>query len=78
MVLGKFEMILLMAPLEKRAFLLDNGVKSTLLKYIPDCLGTDRVGKDVVGKIGSLNSIVVMIWFCPHFIFSIFLPFSVT
>jgi len=46
-----------MVPLEKRAFLLDNGVKSTLLEYIPDCLGTDRVGKDVVDKIGSLNSI---------------------
>jgi len=58
MVLGKFEAILSMAPLEKRAFLLDNGVKSTLLKYLPDCLGTDRVGKDVVDKIGSLNSIV--------------------
>ena len=47
-----------MAPLEKRAFLLDNGAKSTLLEYIPDCLGTDRVGKDAVDKIGSLNSIV--------------------
>ena len=49
---------MLMAPLEKRPFLLDNGAKSTLLEYIPDCLGTDRVGKDVVDKIGSLNSIV--------------------
>ena len=47
-----------MAPLEKRAFLLDNGVKSTLFEYIPDYLGTDRVGKDVVDKISSLNSIV--------------------
>ena len=47
-----------MAPLEKRVFLLDNRVKSTLLEYIPDCLGTDRVGKDVVDKIGSLSSIV--------------------
>ena len=27
-------------------------------EYIPDCLGIDRVGKDVVDKIGSLNSIV--------------------
>ena len=47
-----------MVPLEKRAFLLDNRAKSTLLEYIPDCLCTDRVGKDVVDKIGSLNSIV--------------------
>jgi len=58
MVLGKFEVILLMMPLEKRALLLDNGAKATLLEYIPDCLGTDRVGKDAVDKIGSLNSIV--------------------
>ena len=33
-------------------------MKSTLLEYIPDCLGTDRVGKDAIDKIGSLNSIV--------------------
>jgi len=58
MVLGKFEAILSMASLEKRAFLLDNGAKATLLEYIPDFLGTDRVGKDAVDKIGSLNSIV--------------------
>jgi len=58
MVLGKFEVILLMIPFEKRALLLDNGAKATLLEYIPDCLGTDRVGKDAVDKIGSLNSIV--------------------
>ena len=58
MVLGKFEAILSMVPLEKRVFLLDNGAKSTLLEYIPDCLDTDRVGKDAVDKIGSLNSIV--------------------
>ena len=32
--------------------------KGTLLEYIPDFLGTDRVGKDAVDKIGSLNSIV--------------------
>jgi len=47
-----------MAPLEKRVFLLDNRARSSLFEYIPDCLGTDRVGKDVVDKIGSLNSIV--------------------
>jgi len=47
-----------MIPLEKRVLLLDNGAKATLLEYIPDCLGTDRVGKDAVDKIGSLNSIV--------------------
>jgi len=58
MVLGKFEAILLIVPLEKRVFLLDNGANSTLLEYIPNCLGTDRVGKDTVDKIGSLNSIV--------------------
>ena len=58
MVLGKFEAILLMISLEKRALLLDNRAKATLLEYIPDCLGTDRVGKDGIDKIGSLNSIV--------------------
>ena len=58
MVLGKFEVILSMTPLEKGVLLLDNRAKATLLEYIPDCLGTDRVGKDAVDKIGSLNSIV--------------------
>jgi len=47
-----------MTPLEKEVLLLDNREQATLLKYIPNCLGTDRVGKDAVDKIGSLNSIV--------------------
>ena len=47
-----------MSPFEEGVFLLDNRAKTTLLKYIPDCLGTDRVGKDTVDEIGSLNSIV--------------------
>ena len=39
MVLGKFEMILLMLPLKKRVLLLDNRGKAILLEDIPDCLG---------------------------------------
>ncbi len=33
-------------------------MKVVLLEYIPDCLGTDRVGDDIVDEMGSLNSIV--------------------
>jgi hypothetical protein len=33
-------------------------VEVVLLEYIPDCLGTDRVGDDIVDEMGSLNSIV--------------------
>ena len=29
-----------------------------LLEYILDCLGTDRVGDDIIDEMGSLNSIV--------------------
>jgi hypothetical protein len=58
MVLGKFEAIFSMMSLEKRALLFDNRAKATLLEYIPDCLGTDRIGKDAIDEIGSLNSIV--------------------
>ena len=47
-----------MISLEKRVLLLDNRAKATPLEYIPDCLGTDRVGKDEIDEIGSLNSIV--------------------
>jgi hypothetical protein len=39
MVLGKFETVLSMLPLEKRALLLDNRGKPILLEDIPDCLG---------------------------------------
>ena len=55
MVLGKFEAILLMVSLKKRALLLDNRAKATLLEYIPDCLGTDRVGKDGINEIGTFQ-----------------------
>jgi len=43
---------------EKRAFLLDNGLKITLFQCSPDCLRMDRSGDDVVDEICSLNSIV--------------------
>jgi hypothetical protein len=29
-----------------------------LFEYISDCLGGDRIGKDIVDEIGSLNSTV--------------------
>jgi hypothetical protein len=58
MVLGKFETILSMMLLEERAFFLDNRAKIVLLEYIPDCLGCDRIGDDVVDETGSLDSIV--------------------
>ena len=47
-----------MMSLERGVLLLDNRAKATLLEYIPDCLDTDRVGKDGINEIGSLNSIV--------------------
>ena len=47
-----------MTSLEKRVLLLHNRGKPILLKDIPDCLGLDRVGDDVVDKMGSLNSII--------------------
>ena len=47
-----------MTLLEERAFLLDNGAIVVLLEYIPDCLGCDRIGDDVVDELGSLDSIV--------------------
>ena len=28
------------------------------LEYIPDCLGCDRIGKDVVDEMGGLHSII--------------------
>jgi hypothetical protein len=58
MILGKFEIILLMLPLKKRALLLDNRGKPILLEDIPDCLGWDRIGKDAIDEMGNLNSIV--------------------
>jgi hypothetical protein len=63
MVLGKFKAILLMISLEKRALLLDNRGKPILLKDISNYLGADKVGDDVINKIGTLDSIVlVVIW----------------
>jgi len=50
-------MILLMFLFEKRAFLLDDRAKVVLLENIPNCLGADGVGEDVVDKMGSLDSI---------------------
>ena len=32
-------------------------MKIVFLKHIPDCLGVDRVGDDIVDKFGGLNSI---------------------
>ena len=58
MVLGKFEMILSMLLLKKRALLLDDRGKPILLKDIPDCLSWDRINKDAVNEIDNLNSIV--------------------
>ena len=47
-----------MISLEKRVLLLDNRGTPILLKDIPDYLGADRVGDDVVNKIDSLDSII--------------------
>jgi hypothetical protein len=47
-----------MISLEKRVLLLNNRGKPILLKDIPDYLGADRVGDDVVDKIDSLDSII--------------------
>jgi hypothetical protein len=58
MVLGKLEAVYSMLLFEQRAFLLDNRAKVVFFEYISDCLGTDRVGDDVVDEMGSLNSIV--------------------
>ena len=47
-----------MMSLEKRVLLLDNRGKPSLLEDIPDYLGADRVGDDVVDKMDSLDSII--------------------
>jgi hypothetical protein len=39
-------------------FLLNNKANIVCLKHIPDCFGYDRINKDVVGKVGGLNSII--------------------
>ena len=44
--------------LTKRTFLLDNRAKAIFLEWIPDCLGCDRTGKDVVDEMGGLHSII--------------------
>ena len=60
MVFGKFETGYSMLLFEKRSFLLNNGVKIVFLEHISDCLRCDRVGNDVINKVGSLNSIINM------------------
>ena len=47
-----------MGLFEKRTFPLDNRVKVILFECIPDCLGCDRVGKDVVDEMDGLHSII--------------------
>ena len=47
-----------MGLFEKRTFPLDNRAKVILFECIPDCLGCDRVGKDVVDEMGGLHSII--------------------
>ena len=47
-----------MGLFEQRAFLLDNNTEVVLFKCIPDCLGCDMVGNDVVNEVGSLDSII--------------------
>ena len=47
-----------MGLFEKRAFLLDNGLKITLFECSSDCLRMDKSGNDVVNEMCSLNSIV--------------------
>jgi hypothetical protein len=58
MVSGKFEVLQSVGLLEKRAFFLDNRAKVILFECIPDCLGCDRIGKDVVDEMGGLHSII--------------------
>ena len=58
MVSGKFETLQSVGLLEKRAFPLDNSAKVILFECIPDCLGCDRIRKDVVDEMGSLHSIL--------------------
>ena len=48
----------MMGLFEQRAFILENSTEVMLPKYIPDCLGCDRVGNDVVNEVGSLDSII--------------------
>jgi hypothetical protein len=58
MVSGKLEMCHSMGLLEKRAFLLGNGLKMILLQCISDSLRSDRTGDDGIDKTGGLDSIV--------------------
>jgi hypothetical protein len=39
-------------------FLLDNKANIVCLKHIPNCFRYDRINKNVVGKVGGLNSII--------------------
>ena len=48
----------MMGLFEQRTFLLDNSTEVVLFKYIPDYLGYDMVGNDVVNEVSSLDSII--------------------
>jgi hypothetical protein len=39
-------------------FLFDNKANIVCLKHISDCFRYDRINKNVVGKVGGLNSII--------------------
>ena len=58
MVPGKFEVVQSMSLLEKRTFPLDNSMKIILFECVSDCLGCDRIRKNVVDKMGGLHSII--------------------
>ena len=47
-----------MSLLEKRTFPLDNSMKIILFECVSDCLGCDRIRKNVVDKMGGLHSII--------------------
>ena len=47
-----------MGLLEKGTFPLDNSTKVIFFECIPDCLGCDWIGKNVVDEMGSLHSII--------------------
>ena len=58
MISGKFEVLQSVGLLEKRSFLLDDSQKVILFECTSDCLGCDRIRKNVVDKMGGLHSII--------------------
>ena len=58
MASGKFETLQSVGFLEKRTFPLFNSTKVILFEDIPDCLGCDRIRKDVVDEMGGLHNII--------------------